>query len=111
MKYEVVQNRSIEQCEDRKSRCVTGLLARRLERPKGKTSQGRHTCAKLCEMTELCLADTVIAARIAVASGLNRPGACVAEVAGCNACEMACRYACCNASSDNPTAATDPDKV
>ncbi len=36
MKHEVVQDWSIEQCEDRKSRCVTGLLARKLERPKGR---------------------------------------------------------------------------
>ena len=36
MKHEVEQDWSIEQCEDRKSRCVTGLLARKLERPKGR---------------------------------------------------------------------------
>lgn len=125
MKYEVLQNWSIEQCEDRKRRCITGLLARRLERPKGRMkrpkgrmerpkgriSQERHTCAKLWEMAEACLAETEAAARIAVAFGLNREGLTEAEVAGCNACEMACRYACCKASSDSPAAATDPDRL
>ena len=62
-------------------------------------------------MAEACLAETEAAARIAVAFGLNREGLSEAEVAGCNACEMACRYACCKASSDSPAAATDPDRL
>lgn len=40
-----------------------------MKMPKGKTSGAQHTCAKLCEMAEACLAETEAAARIAVASG------------------------------------------
>lgn len=83
--YEVVHNWSLHQCEDGKSRCITGLLARRMERPKGRLERpkgrmerpkgrcdpGQHTWAKLCEMTGNCLAETIAAARIAAASGLK----------------------------------------
>ena len=51
-----------------------------MKMPKGKTSGAQHTCAKLCEMAEACLAETEAAARIAVAFGLNREGLSEAEV-------------------------------